>query len=105
MPLMLLSLVTLRCILIMFAKLLVFLRKSSVLHRSFIMGTGTVVNSLLGLVFYASVARLLSITDFGNFSYLLAIGSLGADLGSFGLGASIVRFGHKNLPSILTIAV
>lgn len=61
-------------------------------QQSVVLTVGTVVNSVLGLVFYILVARRLELGDFGYFSFLLAVGMLGADLCDFGMGTSIIKF-------------
>ncbi len=64
------------------------------LTQSIILTGGTVVNSVLGLVFYIVIGRTLSLEAVGYFSFLLGIGVLAADIGDLGVSPSIIRFGH-----------
>lgn len=61
-----------------------------------ILGVGTVVNSILGLVFYVLIARGLGLENFGYFSFLLGLGILAAELGDLGIGSALVKFGSGN---------
>ncbi len=68
------------------------------------MSAGTIINSLLGLIFYIFIARLLGPSDFGNFSLLLGFGLLAAEVGDLGLGSALVRFGSASeLRGVFTI--
>lgn len=68
------------------------------------MSAGTIINSLLGLVFYILIARFLGPSDFGNFSYFLGFGLLAAEVGDLGLGSALVRFGSgSELRGVFTI--
>lgn len=70
------------------------------------MAGGTVVNSLLGLVFYVLVARFLSVSGFGYFSFLLGLGLLAAEIGDLGMSSSLVRFSAKDkFSGVFTLAV
>ena len=77
-----------------------------ILRQSVLMSAGTVVNSILGVVFYILVGRALSVADFGYFSFLLGIGVMFSELGDLGLGSAIVKFGQGDkFRSVVTIAV
>ena len=66
---------------------------------------GTVINSFLGLLFYLLVARVLGPADFGHFSFILGLGLLSAELGDFGLGSSLIKFGSgDDFPAVFTLA-
>lgn len=58
------------------------------------MTTGTLLNALLGLLFYVLAARYLGVNSFGVFSFFLGVAVLGAELGNLGFGQALVRFGH-----------
>lgn len=69
------------------------------------MGTGTVVNSLLGLGFYVLVARGLGVAAFGYFSFLLGLGMLASELGDLGVSSALVRFGARaKFPAAFSLA-
>lgn len=57
------------------------------------MGAGTVINSLLGLVFYILLARFLGVNFFGEFSFYLSLGVMAAEIGDLGFSSSLVKFG------------
>ncbi len=86
-------------------KLTKSLISNKLLHESSSLTIGTITNSLLGLVFYILVARNLSISSFGYFSFILALGILAADLGDWGIDPSVIKFGGKNLSPILSLGV
>lgn len=68
------------------------------------MTAGTLANSFLGLLFYILVARSLSVAGFGYFSYLLALGLLGAEVSDLGLSSALVKFGSAdNFPASFTL--
>lgn len=74
--------------------------------QSAIMSIGTITNSLLGLIFYIVVARILGPADFGNFSFLLGFGLLAAEVGDLGLGSALVRFGSgSDFRGVFTITL
>lgn len=75
------------------------------LHQSGFLTFGTIVNSFLGLAFYVLVARSLSVSSFGYFSFILAVAILAADLGDWGIDPSIIKFGGKNLSPILSLGI
>ncbi|MCL4397626.1 oligosaccharide flippase family protein [Patescibacteria group bacterium] len=69
------------------------------------LSAGTVFNSLLGFVFYILVARILGLSGFGYFSYLLGLGLLASELGDLGLGSALVKFGaQERFPAIFSLA-
>lgn len=75
-----------------------------IIIKSFGFTFGTIINSLLGLVFYIFIARLLGPSDFGNFAFLLGFGLLAAEVGDFGLGSALVRFGSgSELRGVFTL--
>ncbi len=75
------------------------------INQSIIVSFSTGINSLLGLAFYFLVIRNLTVSDFGNFSFLLAIGVLAGELGDIGLSSAIVKFGHgPDFQKIVTLA-
>lgn len=57
---------------------------------------GTVVNGILGAVFYILVARLLGPAQFGLFSIATLVLSLVADIGDLGTNTGLVRFVSAN---------
>ncbi len=77
----------------------------SSLGQSSLLTGGTVANSLLGLLFYLLVARNLGLAEFGRFSFLLGIGMLAAEVGDWGFGSAIVKFGSEvhELPKIISV--
>lgn len=86
-------------------KLIKSLVTNRLLHESSSLTVGTIANSFLGLIFYILVARSLSVSSFGYFSFILALGILAADLGDWGIDPSIIKFGGKNLSPILSLGV
>lgn len=63
--------------------------------QSFLLSGGTILNSFLGLIFYVLVARNLGVENFGRFSFVIGLGLLAAELGDFGFGSVLVKFGSK----------
>lgn len=61
--------------------------------QSAVLTVGTVINSVLGLIFYILVAKSLGVEKFGQFSYLLGLGLLAAELGDLGINTAIIKFG------------
>lgn len=73
-------------------------------RQSLLMGSGTIINSLLGLVFYLLVARTLPVSQFGQFSYLLGLGLIAAEIGDLGFSATLIKFGGRaNFAGIFTL--
>lgn len=62
--------------------------------QSALLSFGTGINSLLGLVFYVLIIRNFSVGEFGEFSFLLAVAVLSAELGDFGIKSAILKFAH-----------
>lgn len=60
--------------------------------QTLITSSGTIVNGLLGMVFYILVARYLGPTDFGIFSIAIASIALIASIANIGIDTGIVRF-------------
>lgn len=78
--------------------------KASALKQSAGVAFGTLVNAALGLAFYLVVIRNLSVSAFGEFSLLLAIGVLAGELGDLGFTSGILKFGHdSDFPKVLTL--
>lgn len=76
------------------------------IFQSVFVSLGTVTNSILGLLFYVLIARSLSVSGFGNFSFILGFGLIAAEIGDLGLGTAIVKFGTgKHFASIFTLAL
>lgn len=67
------------------------------------MVAGTVLNSLLGLAFYVLAARSVSVSEFGQFMFVLACGLIVAEIGDFGFTNALIKFGQKeNFPKVFT---
>lgn len=76
------------------------------IFQSVLVSLGTVTNSFLGLLFYVLIARSLSVSGFGNFSFILGFGLIAAEIGDLGLGTAIVKFGTgKHFANIFTLAL
>jgi len=77
--------------------------------RSLIQSLGVTVssllNSLLGLVYYVWIGRTLSVEQFGYFSYLLTIGILASDLMDLGSSSAIVKFGREDFKRIFSVVI
>jgi len=65
---------------------------TSTFRQTFITSSGTIVNGLLGMVFYILVARFLGPSDFGIFSIAIASIALIASIANIGIDTGIVRF-------------
>ncbi len=63
-------------------------------RQSVFLSAGTVFNAFLGLIFYILIARVLSVSDFGQVSFILGLGLLFAEVGDLGFGNAVVKFGH-----------
>ncbi len=70
---------------------------SNTLRHSLITLTGTILNGILGLLFYISLARYLGPNDFGLITISITILTLIADIADFGTNSGLVRFVSKNL--------
>lgn len=57
----------------------------------------TVINGVLGMVFYIFLARVLGPSDFGLFSLSVTVLALVADIGNLGINTGIVNFVSKYL--------
>jgi len=76
------------------------------LAQSIFLTCATLINSLLGLIFYVIVARWLGVSQFGTFSFFLGFGLISAELGDLGMSASLVRFGAgSEFKSVYTIVL
>lgn len=74
-----------------------------VYKQSILMVAGTVLNSLLGLAFYVLAARSISVSEFGQFMFVLACGLIVAEIGDFGFTNALIKFGQKdNFPKVFT---
>lgn len=65
---------------------------TSTFRQTLITSSGTIVNGLLGMVFYILVARFLGPSDFGIFSIAIAAIALIASIANIGIDTGIVRF-------------
>lgn len=65
---------------------------TSTFRQTFITSSGTIVNGLLGMVFYILVARFLGPSDFGIFSIAIAVIATVASIANIGIDTGIVRF-------------
>lgn len=70
---------------------------SATFRQSLFTTSVTIVNGLLGAIFFILVARFLGPTEFGLFSIAIATTSLIADIADFGTNTGIVRFVPKYL--------
>lgn len=68
---------------------------TSTFKQTLITSSGTIVNGLLGMVFYILVARFLGPSDFGIFSIAIAAVALVASIANIGIDTGIVRFVGK----------
>lgn len=59
----------------------------------------TVVNGLLGMIFYIFSARYLGPSDFGEFTLLIVFLALVTDIGNLGINSGIVNFVSKYIKS------
>lgn len=75
-------------------------------YQSVLMTGGTVINAFLGLVFYALVAKNLGVSGFGQFSFVIGLAMLAAELGDLGVNSAIVKFGGgENFSKIISFAI
>lgn len=70
---------------------------SATFRQSLLTTSATIVNGLLGAIFFILVARFLGPAEFGLFSIAIATTSLIADIADFGTNTGIVRFVPKYL--------
>ena len=68
---------------------------TSTFRQTLITSSGTIVNGLLGMVFYILVARFLGPSDFGIFSIAVAAMAAIASIANIGIDTGIVRFVGK----------
>lgn len=73
------------------------LKTKTFTQSSLTMG-GTILNSLLGMIFFILVARNLGSYQFGIFSVTLAMITLVADIGNLGTDTGLIRFIGKYWP-------
>lgn len=69
--------------------------KTQTFKHSLITTGGTIVNGVLGMLFYILLARILGPADFGIFSVFVAATTLIADVFDLGIGTGIIRFVGK----------
>ena len=67
--------------------------------------TATLINGILGMVFYIFLARELGPSDFGLFSLSIVVLALTADIGNFGANTGIVNFVSKFIKSDTPLAL
>lgn len=65
---------------------------TSTFRQTFITSSGTIINGLLGMVFYILVAGFLGPADFGIFSIAVAAIAVIASIANIGVDTGIVRF-------------
>ncbi|QQG43457.1 MAG: oligosaccharide flippase family protein [Candidatus Daviesbacteria bacterium] len=71
--------------------------QTKTLKDSFVTTSGTVINGVLGILFYILVARSLGSENFGIFTIAVATITILADIGSLGIDTGIIRFISKYL--------
>lgn len=71
--------------------------KTATFRQSQITVVGTIINGVLGLIFYIILARLLGPADFGLLTIALTTMVLIADVADIGTNTGLVRFVSKNL--------
>lgn len=71
--------------------------KTNTLKQSFIVFNGSIINGILGAVFYISIARFLGPSDFGLFIVAITTLTLVADIADFGTNTGLVKFVSANL--------
>ncbi len=85
--------------------------ESSTFRQSAITLSGTVLNGLLGILFYIVLARNLSPSDFGIVAICIALLTLISDVADFGTNSGLVRFissnisDHKNVYRFLKLSL
>lgn len=78
-------------------KMLKGIIKTATFRQSTITTTGTILNGLLGAVFYILLARFLGPSDFGLFTVSIAILTMIADIVDFGTNTGLVRHVSSSL--------
>ncbi len=73
--------------------------RTSTLRQSTLTFTATIINGVLGMVFYIFLARVLRPSNFGLFSLSVMVYALVADIGNLGINTGIVNFVPKYLIS------
>ncbi|KKR11739.1 MAG: hypothetical protein UT39_C0003G0008 [Candidatus Woesebacteria bacterium GW2011_GWA1_39_21] len=73
--------------------------KTNTFRQSTLTFTATVINGILGMVFYILLARELGVFDFGLFSLSITVLAVVADIGNLGINTGIVNFVSKYLKS------
>lgn len=69
--------------------------QTKTMTHSFSMILGTFINGVLGLLFFAVLARHLGSGNFGLFSVCITTLTLFADIGDFGINTSLINFVSK----------
>lgn len=75
-----------------FKKNILEILSTKTLQHSLVTISGTVINGVLGLFFYILLARNLGPANFGIFTVAATSLTLLADIGSFGVDTSVIRF-------------
>ncbi|MDO8638496.1 MAG: oligosaccharide flippase family protein [Candidatus Daviesbacteria bacterium] len=75
-----------------FKKNILEILSTKTLQHSLVTISGTVINGVLGLFFYILLARNLGPANFGIFTVAVISLTLLADIGSFGVDTSVIRF-------------
>ncbi len=73
--------------------------KTATFKQSALTFTFTLINGILGLIFYIALARLLGPSDFGLFTLSVTVLALVADVGNLGINTGIVNFVAKYFES------
>ena len=79
--------------------------KSATFKQSSLTFTATVINGILGMIFYIFLARELGPSNFGIFSLSVVVLALTADIGNFGANTGIVNFVSKYIQNDIHLAM
>lgn len=79
-------------------KILEILKTKTIIHSSITL-TGTVVNGILGILFYILVARFLGPVEFGVLMICIAAITMISDIADLGTDTGLIRFVGKHLSS------
>lgn len=66
--------------------------KTSTVTHSIVTVSGTIINGILGILFYVLVARILGPSDFGILTVSVLVLTLIADIGNLGSDTGLIRF-------------
>lgn len=76
------------------------------IKQSIFVSFGTGINSLLGLFFYLTVIQSLTVGAFGEYTFLLVLGTLAYELGDLGINSSILKFSQgEDISKTTTLAL